>query len=60
MTEQEKTKADAAAYAVEIELLTWALLNLTSIKDSPPSYYALEEQEIERRLMVLLDLEEIT
>ena len=60
MTERDTIKAEATAYAPEIEMLTRALLNLTSIKDSPPSYYALEEQEIERRLMVLLDLEEIT
>ena len=57
MTGQEKNKANAAAYAYEIELLTRALLNL-HIKESPPD--AFEVLEIGRRLRVLLDLEEIT
>jgi len=55
MNEQEKAKANAAAYAVEIELLTRALINLYTF-----TAFATEKTEIKRRLRVLLDLEEIT
>lgn len=50
----DKTKAEAAAYAVEIELLTRALNNLTMSFNSTTE----ERAEVMRRLRVLLDLEE--
>jgi hypothetical protein len=50
----DKTKAEAAAYAVEIELLTRALANLKTVSSGSPKV----TQEILRRLWVLLDLEE--
>ncbi len=52
----DKTKAEAAAYAVEIELLTRAILNFwTSGAANETKEY---RTDILRRLRVLLDLEE--
>jgi hypothetical protein len=51
----DKTKAEAAAYAVEIELLTRALDRLEAhFAPTLPE----ERAELKRRLRVLLDLEE--
>ena len=55
MTEQEKTKADAAAYAVEIELLTQALLNLNAYFSDRA--FSDGRAEIRRRLDILLEME---
>ena len=57
MTEQEKTKADAAAYAVEIELLTRALMNLNVNAYFGDRAFSDGRAEIQRRLNVLLEME---
>jgi hypothetical protein len=55
----EKTKAEAAAYAAEIELLTRARQTMIeSSNDSPELFVAEEIAEVTRRLRVLLDIEE--
>jgi hypothetical protein len=53
----DKTKAEAAAYAVEIELLTQAYHHLNTLDDAAMDLEPIEI-EILRRLRVLLDLEE--
>jgi hypothetical protein len=55
MTDKEKTMAEIAKYAPEIELLTRALMHLAPSKVPDPGYDE-ERNEILRRLRVLLEL----